>query len=92
MPSFPQRTGAGFTASVTFDPASVTNGTTAEQDVTVAGILPGYHYHVQAPDLEAGVIITGARCVTKGTLKIRFGNITAAPINPASQTFIVRGI
>lgn len=90
MPSFSQRFTPGLAVKVTFDPASVAANTTAAQNITVPGVLPGYAYHVSAASLEAGVFIASAKCTTAGTLAVTFGNCTAGAIDPASQEFEIR--
>lgn len=86
------RTLPGFVATVTFDPAAVAAQACAEQDVTVPGVLPNFIYFVHAPSLEAGIVLNSvARCTAKNILKLRFCNITGASVNPASQSFEIRG-
>lgn len=87
-----KRTTSGFLTTVTFDPAAVAANTCAEQDVTVNGVLPDFIYFVNAPALEAGITLDNiARCTAKNVLKLRFCNITGSSVNPASQSFEIRG-
>ena len=73
--------------AATVDAGSITNATTLAVDVTVPGATPGQVFLVQAPSLEANLVLQATgHCTTAGTVVIRIGNISAAPINPASQT------
>ena len=77
---------------VTGDPGSITNATTLDFELAVPGCTPDMHFIVTAPSLVADLVLGGAFCTTAGTLKIRIGNISAAPINPASQSFYILGL
>lgn len=73
--------------AATVDPGSITNGTTLAVNVTVPQSVPGQFFLVQAPSLEDNLILQSiAYCSTAGTVVIRIGNISGAPVNPASQT------
>lgn len=54
---------------------------------TIPGIAVGDRASVQAPALEAGLGMQVLGCTVAGTLNVRFLNSTAAPIEPASQTY-----
>lgn len=90
MPSFSQRFTPGLACKVTFDPAAVAANTTASQNITCPGVLPGFAYFVTAASLEAGVFIASAKCTTAGVLAVTFGNCTTGSIDPASQEFEIR--
>lgn len=79
-------------AKVTSNPASISAASVLAHSLTVAEARPGMHFIVTAPDLEANVAVGGAYCSTKGTVVVRLVNPTAAPIDPASQTFYVLGL
>lgn len=53
----------------------------------IASVGVGDRASVQAPDLEAGLGMQVLGCTVAGTLNVRFLNPTAAPIEPASQTY-----
>lgn len=73
--------------AATVNPGSITNATTLDVDVTVTGAIPGQVFLVQAPSLEADLVLQATgHCTTAGTVVIRIGNISGAPVNPASQT------
>ena len=76
-------------ADVTIDPASVTNATALDVTATVKGLRKGYPVIVWAESLTANIGIGNAHCSAKDTVKFRLLNPTAAPIDPASQTFRV---
>lgn len=76
--------------AVTANPGSITNATTLALDLAVPGSIPGNVFFIQAPSLEADLILQGiGHCATAGTVVARIGNISASPINPASQVFNV---
>lgn len=77
---------------VTVDPASVGAASVSAQSLTVVGATPDMHYIVTAPSLEANLAIGGSYCTTAGTVVVRIINPTAAPIDPASQTFYILGL
>jgi hypothetical protein len=76
-------------ADITFNPASIPANSSADQTVTVAGLLPGYPVHVWAEALENGVVISHAWCSAINTMKMRLANCTVGAIDPASQVFRV---
>ena len=71
----------------TYDPASVAAATTAEQTVTVPGVLPGDYIEVTKPTLTAGVGIVNARVSAANTVAITWVNATAAAVDPPSETY-----
>jgi len=75
--------------TATIDVASVGANTTAEQTFTVAGLEVGDVVFVNKPTLSAGLGISGARVSAADTLALTFNNNTAAPIDPASQEYLI---
>jgi hypothetical protein len=72
----------------TYDPASVSAATTAEQTVTVNGLRVGdYVFNPSKPTLTAGVGIVNVRVSAANTLAVTWVNATAAPVDPASETY-----
>ena len=72
----------------TFDPASVAAATTAEQTVTVTGLLAGdVVIAVNKPTATAGIGVVNARVSAANTLALTFVNATAAPVDAASETW-----
>lgn len=45
-------------------------------------------FMVFAPSLEANLTLAGGVVSTAGTVTARIGNLTATPVNPASQVFV----
>jgi hypothetical protein len=81
-----------FAVQVTFNPASVAAATSAEQSVTVNGVLPSdIVMAVNKPSVTAGVGIVNARASAANTVTLTFMNATAGAIDPASEvyTFII---
>lgn len=76
-------------SDVTIDPGSVTNATCLDVTATVKGLRPGVPVVVWAEALTTNVGLCNAHCSAADTLKFRLINPTAAPIDPASQTFRV---
>lgn len=72
--------------------ASVAANTSAEQTFTVTGLTTSDKVFVIKPSLSAGLVIGNARVSAADTLAITFGNLTAAPIDPAAETYTVVAI
>ncbi len=72
---------------VTVNPASIAAASVGETSVTVPGIKTDMIVAVQADALEANLILGQPRVTAANTVAIRIANPTAAPIDPASQTF-----
>lgn len=71
-------------------PVSVAANTTAEQTVTVTGLLATDVVIVIKPTAQAGLGIVGARVSAADTLALTFSNNTASPIVPtATETYLV---
>jgi hypothetical protein len=78
----------GFT--VVFDPASVATITTAEQDITVPGVLVGdIVLAFSKPTLTAGLGISNTRVKAKDTISVQFVNPTAGGVDAGSETYTV---
>lgn len=78
----------------TWDPPECAANTTTSTTLTSADSadiadLRTTHVCVVTPpsSLDAGVVVGGAWCATSGQLTVRLGNLTGAPINPASGTW-----
>ena len=78
--------------TVTWNPASVAANTTAEQTVTVIGLLTDHVVVVNKPSLDAGLGIAGARVSAADTLAVTFINATGSSINPGSETYSITAI
>lgn len=76
---------AQLTASL--DVASVAANVSAEQTFTVAGLAVGDLVFVIKPSLSAGLGVVNARVSAADTLAITFMNTTAAPVDPAAETY-----
>ncbi len=74
---------------VTINPGSITGATTLDVTTAVAGLRTEMPIACWAPNLEDNVTLSNAHCASAGVLKFRLANITASPINPASQIFCV---
>lgn len=74
---------------LTVNPGNVTAATALDVTATVTGLRVGYPVLLWAPSLEDNVSLSNAHCSAANTLKFRLGNLTAADINPASQTMYV---
>lgn len=78
--------------SQALDVASVAANTSAEQTFTVTGLTTGDKVFVNKPTASAGLVIGNARVSASNTLAITFGNLTASPIDPASETYTIVAI
>lgn len=73
---------------VTVDVASITNATAPDTAVVVAGALVGDLVTIEPLGTwNAGLSQPQGRVLVDGTVQVRIGNWTGAPIDPASQTF-----
>lgn len=77
---------------VTADPASINDAAFGDTSLTVPGFKTDMIPLVHAPALESGLIISGAKCTTNGTVVIRIHNTSGGVVNPASQAFNVIGL
>jgi len=75
--------------SQSIDVASVAANTTAEQTFTVTGLTTDMMVFVNKPSVSAGLGICNARVSAANTLAITFNNNTAAPIDPAAETYLI---
>lgn len=72
---------------VTVDVAAIANATAPDTAVTVAGALIGDLVTIEPLGTwDAGLSHPQGRVLADGTVQVRIGNFTGAPINPASQT------
>lgn len=81
-----------FAVQVTWDPAAVATATTAEQNVTVTGVLPGdIVLSYSKPTNTAGAMPVNARVSAANTISVTFVNPTAGSVNPAAEawTFVI---
>ena len=73
---------------VAVDPASITNATSAETDVTVPGVTTRDMVIANVPaSLETGLVFSGVRVKSDNTLALRLSCIAAAPVDGASRTW-----
>ena len=76
--------------SVTWDVASVAANTTVEQTVTATGLKVGdIILAVIKPTLSAGLGVLQGRVSAADTLSVQLINTTAAPIDPAPESYTV---
>jgi hypothetical protein len=79
-----------FAVKVTFDPAAVATITTAEQDITVAGVKAGdVVIAVNKPTLTAGLGLCNARVKAADTVSVQFVNPTAGSVNAGSEEYTI---
>lgn len=78
------------TVEVTADIASVAAATAPDTALTVANARVGDQILIQPLGTwPANLSLPLGRCIVAGTVQMRVVNPTAAPIDPASQTFRV---
>jgi hypothetical protein len=76
--------------SATVDPGEVAAGACLDVDVTVAGVLSTDSVLAFPPvTLEAGIVVQAVVAKAADTITIRLYNPTAAPIDPASKSWVV---
>jgi hypothetical protein len=79
--------GGSFSVSVAFDAASVAANITANQAITVPGILATDDVlMMRPPTLNAGLMVQVAS-VAADTVTVAFGNMTAGALDPGSLTY-----
>ena len=72
----------------TLNVANCSAASTNDQNFTVPGLNVGDFISVAATNLVANIGIVYAICVVKDTLRIRWINPTASPINPGATDMI----
>lgn len=80
---------ANMLLSAALTPVAVAANTTAEQQFTVAGLTVGNAAWVNKPTAQAGLVIVGSRVVSTNVLGITYANVTASPITPTAETYLV---
>lgn len=70
----------------TVDLGSVAANTTEEETATLIGVRSGDHVIVSKSSLEAGLLLGSVRVTADDTIAIQVANVTAAPIDAASET------
>lgn len=81
---------AVFDATVQLDPAIVPKKAVQVETFTISGLTSNMRVIVDAPTLESGLFLLDAEASATDTLKLTFWNNTNAPINPASQDFVIK--
>jgi len=70
----------------TWSPAAVANATSAEQALSITGLLAADEaISISKPTAQAGLVIGGVRVSAAGSLGVTFGNVTAATITPTGS-------
>jgi len=74
---------------VTLTPSSISANSTAEQTFTVPGLTTNMFVEVSKPSHSSGVVIGNARVSAANQIAIQFSNVTASPVTPAAETYLV---
>lgn len=72
--------------TVTFDVASVGAATSVQQTVTVPGVMTNDFVNVSNATHTAGLVYGPCRASATNTVLVTIANVTAGPLDPASQT------
>lgn len=72
----------------TVDLGSVAANTTEEETATVLGVKTGDYVAVVKSDLDAGLLLGTVRVTADDAVAIQVANVTAAPIDAASETML----
>lgn len=73
---------------VNLDPGgAAAANTTTTYDIAVPGVRAGDRLFAWASTLDAGLVLTQAHVIASDTVRIRVGNLTAAPIDPGALAF-----
>jgi hypothetical protein len=73
----------------TLTPVAVAANTTAEQNFTIPGLLPGDYCDVNGPSITPGLGIVNTRVSAVNTLTLGFANTTSGSLTPPSGTYQV---
>ena len=85
--------GALTTYSSTQSPSSVATITTAEQSITVTGVLSTDMVIINKPTSQAGLGLCAGRVSAANTVKLVFANVSAGTLTPtASEVYLVTTI
>ncbi len=78
--------------SLALTPVAVAANETAEQTFSATGIglLVSDYVAVNKPTAQAGLGIVGVRVSAADTLAITYANVTASPITPTAETYLVK--
>lgn len=86
-PNTPKRQSSFEIVTVTFDAASVAANTTAEQTITVPGVVVGDFVATNRLAHSAGLGIVNVRVSAANTISVCFSNNTGVAIDPPSATY-----
>jgi len=75
---------------VSFNPTSVSANTTSEQTITIVGVASNDFVTISKPSHTAGLGIVNIRVSAKDTIAITYMNNTGSPIDPPSETYIIK--
>lgn len=70
-----------FIGTPSLNPASINATTVADQTFTVKGLTTDMAVAINWPSLSAGIVIGNVEVSAANTLKIRFYNTTASPVD-----------
>ena len=80
------------TQDITLDPVAVLANTTSEQTFTVQGLEVQDRVILNKPTHTTGLVIGNVRVSATNTLAVTFGNLTANPIDPPSESYRVSSV
>ena len=80
--------GPALQGTVSVDPPSIAKASSANVDVSLAGLVTGHKVFVQCQsDLETGLVCVAAYCPVDGTLRFRIANWSSSAISGALRTW-----
>jgi len=80
--------GPALQGTVSVDPPSIAKASSANVDVSLAGLVTGHKLFVQCQsDLETGLVCVAAYCPVNGTLRLRISNWSSSVIDGAQRTW-----
>ncbi len=77
---------------LTLTPNNGTNipaNSTVETTYTLPGVLPNDFVEINKPSHTSGIVVSNVRVVAANQIAVQFGNVTASPITPISEAYLV---
>jgi len=77
---------------ITLTPNNGTNipaNSTVETTYTLQGVLPNDFVEINKPTHTSGIVVSNVRVVAANQIAVQFGNVTASPITPVAEAYLV---
>lgn len=77
---------------ITLTPNNGTNipaNSTVETTYTLQGVLPNDFVEINKPSHTSGIVVSNVRVPAANQIAVQFGNVTASPITPTAEAYLV---